>query len=77
MIVQVLVACPHPEQVDEERVLRAIPFGKLDIEVVDGGMTAPTVYQPELGDTSDEAVVANAAVTVLVDTNRVLDAWLE
>lgn len=75
MIVKVLVACPEPERVDKERVLRAIPFGKKQIEVVKGGMIAPTVYQPELGDTSDEAFIANAAVTVFVDMDRILDAW--
>jgi hypothetical protein len=38
-------------------------------------MIAPTIYQPELGDTSDEAFIANAAVTVFVDMDRVLEAW--
>jgi uncharacterized protein (TIGR02058 family) len=75
MIVRVLVACPQPERVDKEQVLRAIPFGKKQIEVVEGGMIAPTVHQPELGDTSDEAFIANAAVTVFVDMERILDAW--
>jgi len=75
MIVDVLVACPHAEQVDRAAVLEALPFGQKRIEVVEGGMVARAVYQPELGDTSDEAYVANAAVTVWVDVDRLLNAW--
>ena len=75
MVVDVLVACPHPEKVDQEKVLEALPFGQVRIEVVEGGMVARAIYQPELGDTSDEAYIANAAVTVWVDMEQVLDAW--
>ncbi|MGC9335148.1 MAG: Lin0512 family protein [Anaerolineae bacterium] len=75
MVVDVLVACPHAEQVDKEAVLAALPFGQKKIEVVEGGMVASAVYQPELGDSSDEAYIANAAVTVWVDMDHVLNAW--
>ncbi|MFN2156643.1 MAG: Lin0512 family protein [Anaerolineae bacterium] len=75
MIVDVLVACPHAEQVDGEQVLAALPFGQKRIEIVEGGMVARAVYQPELGDTSDEAYIANAAVIVWVDMDHVLNAW--
>jgi uncharacterized protein (TIGR02058 family) len=75
MFVDVLVACPHAGQVDKEQVLAALPFGQKKIEVVEGGMVARAVYQPELGDTSDEAYVANAAVTVWVDMDHVVNAW--
>jgi uncharacterized protein (TIGR02058 family) len=73
--VEILVACPHPDQVDPDKVLQAVPFGQKKITVVEGGMVAPTIYQPELGDTTDEAYVANAAVTVYVDMDLVLLAW--
>ena len=75
MIVDVLVACPKADQVDKGAVLQALPFGKKRIQVVEGGMVTTAVYQPELGDTSDEAYVANAAVTVWVDMDHVLRAW--
>jgi uncharacterized protein (TIGR02058 family) len=75
MIVHVLIACPHADQVDKDQVLAALPFGQRKIEVVEGGMVARAIYQPELGDTSDEAYVANAAVTVWVDMDHVLNAW--
>jgi len=77
MFVDVLIACPHPERVDAEKVLQAIPFGQKQIKVVEGGMVAKSIYQPELGDTSDESLVANAAVTVFVDMDYVLEAWRE
>lgn len=77
MIVDVLVACPRAAEVDREQVLAALPFGQRRIEVVEGGMVARAVYQPELGDTSDEAYIANAAVTVWVDMDHVRNAWKE
>ncbi|MDY7040836.1 MAG: Lin0512 family protein, partial [Chloroflexota bacterium] len=77
MIVDVLIACPHPERVNTERVLQALPFGQKRIKVVEGGMVAKSIYQPELGDTTDESFVANAAVTVFVDMDYVLAEWRE
>jgi len=67
MLVEVVVAVPTPEQVDPEAVLSVIPFGRKEIEVVSGGMRAPGMYQPELGDRSSDVIVANAAVTVWVE----------
>lgn len=75
MVVEVLIACPHPERVDPEQVLQAVPFGQKQIKVVPGGMIAQSIYQPDLGDTSDETYIANAALTVWVDMDRVLAAW--
>jgi len=75
MIVDVLIACPRPERVDPEQVLQAVPFGKKSIRIVEGGMIAQSIYQPELGDTTDETYIANAAVTVFVDMDRVLADW--
>lgn len=67
MFVEVTVAVPTPEQVDPEAVLSVIPFGRKELEVVSGGMRAPGLYQPELGDRTSDVIVANAAVTVWVD----------
>lgn len=75
MFVEVLVACPNPGTVNEEKVLQAIPFGQKQVKVIEGGMVAKSIYQPELGDTSNEVFVANAAVTVSVDMDEVLEAW--
>ncbi|HSJ56343.1 MAG TPA: Lin0512 family protein [Anaerolineae bacterium] len=77
MVVDVLVACPHADRVNAQAVLDALPFGQKQIEVVEGGMVARAIYQPELGDVSDEAYVATAAVTVWVDVDHVRRAWTE
>lgn len=67
MRVEVLVAVPMPEQVQADVVLSVIPFGRKTLQAVPGGMRAPGLYQPELGDQSPEMIIANAAVTVWVD----------
>ncbi len=68
MIVEALVACPRPDEVDTATVLKVLPFGEKTIEVVEGGMTVRGHASASLGDRSDEILVANAAVTVSVDT---------
>ncbi|NVM52246.1 MAG: Lin0512 family protein [Candidatus Helarchaeota archaeon] len=64
--VHILIAVPYPEQVNEKRVLKAVPFGNKELVVEKGGMVVPGIRIPELGDTSNEMIIANAAVTVLV-----------
>ena len=66
MVVEVLIGCPSPETVDKERVLKALPLGQKKIEVRHGGLSGKTVFLPELGDKSDEMIVANAIITVYV-----------
>lgn len=67
MIVEVVVAVPWPDEVDADAVLAVLPFGRKTLRVVQGGMLAPSgVVIPELGDRSDEIVVANACVVVSV-----------
>lgn len=64
--IEVLIGCPDPESVDRERVLGALPLGQKRIEVRKGGLLGKTLFLPELGDRTDELVVANAIVTVYV-----------
>lgn len=66
MIVRVKIGAPYPESVDKKKVLKAIPFGEKSIDVVKGGLLAEGVMIEELGDTSNQIIVCNAAVTVLV-----------
>ena len=75
MIVEIHVACPHPEKVDRQTVLDALPFGHKELIVSEGGMLAHGLVQPELGDTTDETYIANAAITVRVDVDAMLRAW--
>ena len=71
MHVDVLVACPRPAEVDTATVLEALPFGQKQITVVEGGMIVHGQQAASLGDRSDEILVANAAVTVSVDTDDI------
>jgi len=66
LVVEVLIGCPRPESVDREKVLRILPFGQKKIEVRQGGLLGKTLFQPELGDVTDEMILANAIVTVFV-----------
>ena len=66
MFIDVLIACPEPEKVATEAVLHELPFGKKTIEVVDGGMSSPGLYVPQLGDESPDILVAIASLTVSV-----------
>ena len=67
----VLVACPRPEEVDVEEVRKVLLSKRSDIRVVKGGMLARGHRDPFYDDQSDEIIVANAAITVLVDTDKV------
>ncbi len=66
--VQVQVAVPYPERINEKQVLKAIPFGNKELVVEKGGMLVSGVQISELGDTSNEMIIATAAVTVLIRT---------
>jgi len=66
MIVHVKIGVPFPERIDERKVLKAIPLGQKSIEIVKGGLVVPGIQINELGDTSDNIIVCNAAVTVSI-----------
>jgi len=66
MRVDILVGVPHPEQVEEEAVMAVVPFSVKNLEVVTGGLEAPGLFVPELGEGTWIAM-ANAVVTVWVD----------
>jgi uncharacterized protein (TIGR02058 family) len=67
MKVHVKIGAPFPENIDKDKVLKAIPFGERSIEVVKGGLVASGIKIEELGDTSDEMIMCNAAVTVSIE----------
>jgi uncharacterized protein (TIGR02058 family) len=65
MRVHVKVGVPRPESVDAAAVAAVFPYGVVSVEVVDGGLSAPSyIALAAQGDTSDEMVLAVAAVTV-------------
>jgi uncharacterized protein (TIGR02058 family) len=69
MHIEVKVACPHPERLDGDEVLKAVPFGSTRLEVVSGGLSVRGLELPELGE-GDTIVIAVAALTVYVDTEE-------
>ena len=66
MKVHVKIGAPFPDKLDHKKVLKAIPFGIKSLEVVKGGMVVHGIMIKELGDVSDQMLVCNAAVTVLI-----------
>jgi uncharacterized protein (TIGR02058 family) len=67
MHIQVKVACPYPEKLNHEEVLKAVPFGSTKLEVVEGGLAVRGLDLPTLGE-GDTIVVAVVALTVYVNT---------
>ena len=51
----------EPASVDEGAVARELPYGKVEVQVVSGGLDVPN----EVG--NDAIVIANAAVIVCFD----------
>ena len=64
--VHVKIGAPYPENIDEKKVLKAIPFGEKSINVVKGGLVAKGIMIKEFGDTSDNIIVCNVSVTVSI-----------
>ncbi len=68
LTVDVLVACPSPERVDIDAVKAEIPVGVPTVRVAAGGMQAAGICVDAFATACDTIVVANAAVTVWVET---------
>ncbi len=60
--VEVTVAVPHPELVRTDEVLQVLPVGHKSIQVVAGGLAVP--YK---ADSTEEVIIANAAVRVWLE----------
>ena len=70
MQVDVLVACPKPDEVDLEQVKATVPIGQKTARAVEGGMSVRGLCVPNFAPDCDQIVVANAAVTVSIRTNE-------
>lgn len=64
--VDILVACPKPEEVDLEQVMAQVPIGRKTAVAVAGGMVTQGICVPKFGPKCDRIMVANASVTVYV-----------
>jgi uncharacterized protein (TIGR02058 family) len=61
MRITVMIGIANPDAVDTDAVARELPYGTVEVNVVQGGLEVPT----ETGD--DAMVIANAAVIVCFD----------
>jgi uncharacterized protein (TIGR02058 family) len=66
MYLEIIIGSPNPENVDKDEILRAIPFGKAKIDIVEGGLSFKGLFVPSLGEGST-IVMVNAAITVFVE----------
>lgn len=65
MLLRVQIACPDPQSIDQLAVAKTFPYGKLIIDVMEGGMRASSGIAIEaLGDTNDDMFIAVCVVTV-------------
>ena len=65
--VDILVACPRPEQVDLEKVKSQVPIGLKTAQAVSGGLETQGLCVDRFGPGCDRIMVANASVTVWID----------
>jgi uncharacterized protein (TIGR02058 family) len=66
--VEILVACPKPGEVDLEKVKGQVPLGRKTAAAVAGGLQTQGICVPKFGPECDQIMVANASITVWVDT---------
>ena len=68
VLVDILVASPNPDQIDLEQVMAEVPIGRKAARAVEGGMTVQGLCVPQFASDGDQIVVANAAVTVYINS---------
>ena len=61
--VEVTIACPHPESVDQEAVAKSLPVGEVSVAVQEGGMLVETPMD------GDPMLIALASVLVSVEAD--------
>lgn len=69
LMVDVTIATPNPEKIEEEAVLKILPEGNRRINVIKGGMQwpAPSTNPDAI---SHGIVMANAVIVVLIDIEK-------
>lgn len=58
MFIDLMIGIPEPDQVDQERVAKALPYGTVSITVEKGGLEIPS------DDGKDAIIIANAGIIV-------------
>lgn len=67
VVVEVMLACPFPEQIDTTKVLAELPVGTRSLRTVKGGMVAEGLCVEDFGEGCSSILVVNAAITVFVE----------
>ncbi len=65
--VEIVVAVPGAKDVDLDRVKAEVPIGRKTARAVEGGMKVKGLCVSQFASACDQIVVANAAITVLVE----------
>jgi uncharacterized protein (TIGR02058 family) len=65
--VEIVVAVPRPHDVNLDQVMAEIPIGRKTARAIEGGMTAKGLCVAQFAADCDQIIVANAAVTVLIE----------
>ena len=61
MRITLIIGIPNPESVDAHAVAKELPYGEVNVNVVEGGLEVPNE------DGNDALIIANAAVLVCFD----------
>lgn len=69
MHIELKVASPYPERINREEVIKSVPFGSVNLEVVKGGLSVQGLHLPQLGE-GDTIVVVIAALTVFIEADN-------
>ncbi len=64
VLVNVTIAVSKPEIIQEGRIGKCLPVGKVKVKAIEGGMNVPGLYLPDFGDIDDSIEVAVACVEV-------------
>ena len=67
MKVHIKIGAPFPQNINKNKILKAVPFGIKSIEIVEGGLITEGMMIKELGDTSNNILICCASVTVSVE----------
>lgn len=65
ILLKVKVACPTPEKMDTEALQGILPFGRVEYEITEGGLSTQGLHVSVFGK-GDQIVVSLVSVTVVV-----------
>jgi len=67
--INVTIAVSDPVKIDEAKIKKCLPIGKVKVVPVKGGLKVPGLFIPDFGDADDSIEVAVACVEVGIQKN--------